>query len=108
MTAEKRENCPVLRATNVIGDQWSLLILREFFLEGPRRFQDLQEVLGVSPNTLSARLKKLEQGGVLGRHVYTQNPPRAEYRLTEAGQALAPMMSALRDWGQTHTPDLPN
>ncbi|MFT7595216.1 MAG: DNA-binding HxlR family transcriptional regulator [Paracoccaceae bacterium] len=107
MTVDKRDNCPVLRATNVIGDQWSLLILREFFLEGPRRFQDLQDVLGVSPNTLSTRLKKLEQGGVLDRHVYTQNPPRSEYRLTEAGQALAPMMSALRSWGQMFTPDLP-
>ena len=102
-----RSNCPILRATNVIGDQWSLLILREFFLEGRRRFIDLQEVLGLSPNTLSARLKRLEEAGVIRREVYSRRPLRAEYELTERGQALGPVMNALRDWGRTHTPDLP-
>ena len=107
MARDKRDNCPVLRATNVVGDQWSLLILREFFLEGPRRFQDLQDVLGLSPNTLSARLKKLEQSNVLERHVYSNNPPRAEYRLSKSGQALSEVMTALRAWGRDYTPDLP-
>ena len=102
-----RTNCPVERATNVISDQWSFLILREFFLEGPQRFGDLQDRLGVSPNTLSARLKKLEDAGVLLREVYSQRPLRAQYVLSESGQALAPVVAALRDWGQAHTPDLP-
>ena len=106
MTATSRTNCPILRATNVMGDQWSILILREFFLEGSRRFHDLQEVLGVSPNTLSGRLKKLENAGVIERHQYSNNPPRSEYRLTERGQALTPVMGALHTWGETHTPDL--
>ncbi|WP_294614755.1 helix-turn-helix domain-containing protein, partial [uncultured Roseovarius sp.] len=87
MEQNERQNCPIQRASNVMGDQWSLLILREFFLEGSRRFQDLQDVLGVSPNTLSGRLRKLEGGGVLERHKYTDNPPRWEYHLTDGGQA---------------------
>lgn len=101
-----RENCPILRATMAMGDQWSILILREFFLEGPRRFQDLQDVLGASPNTLSNRLKKLEKSGVIERRQYSANPPRSAYHLTEAGKALGPVMNALYDWGQGHTPDL--
>lgn len=101
-----RDNCPIFRATNFVGDQWSLLILREFFLEGSRRFQDLQDKLDVSPNTLSGRLKKLESGGILVRHQYSTNPPRSEYRLTEKGQALAPVLRALHAWGTAHTADL--
>ncbi len=101
-----RDNCPIHRATNEMGDQWSLLILREFFLEGPRRFQDLQAELGLSPNTLSARLKKMEDAEIVQRHFYSQNPPRAEYRLTEKGQALSPVMNALYDWGMAQTDDL--
>ena len=106
MSKAPRENCPILRATNVMGDQWSILILREFFLEGPRRFQDLQDVLGLSPNTLSARLKALEAGNVIERRQYSNNPPRSRYHLTKAGQSLAPVMNALHDWGSKHTPDL--
>lgn len=106
MTRSRRENCPILRATNAMGDQWSILILREFFLEGPRRFQDLQDELGLSPNTLSSRLKKLENAGILTRRAYSANPPRAQYVLTEAGRALGPVMGALRKWGEAHTPDL--
>lgn len=102
-----RQNCPITRASNVMGDQWSLLILREFFLEGPRRFQDLQDMLKISPNTLSSRLRRLEEGGVLQRQNYSQNPPRWEYRLTETGEALSPVMAAIRTWGEEHTPDLP-
>ena len=95
----------VERATNVVSDQWSFLILREFFLEGPQRFGDLQARLGVSPNTLSARLKKFEEGGVLEREIYSQRPLRAHYVLSDAGQALAPVVAALHQWGQAHAPD---
>jgi len=97
-----RENCPVALTAQLIGDLWSILILREFFLEGPRRFQDLQDGLDVSPNTLSARLKKLEAAGILARRSYSANPPRSEYHLTEAGQALGPIFGALRAWGEAH------
>ncbi|MEM1421663.1 MAG: helix-turn-helix domain-containing protein [Pseudomonadota bacterium] len=98
-----RENCPVMRAVEAIGDPWTLLILREFFLSGSRRFSDIETQLDVSPNTLSARMKKLEDTGIVSREIYSQRPLRAEYQLTEKGRALAPVMNALYDWGQAHT-----
>ncbi|RVU36479.1 transcriptional regulator [Hwanghaeella grinnelliae] len=104
MTSQNRTNCPIKRATDTLGDQWSFLILREFFLEGPRRFADLQDQLGLSPNTLSGRLKKLEQAGIVERRMYSEHPPRAEYALTEKGRTLSPVMDALFDWGMTHAP----
>lgn len=107
MTVDIRENCPVERAAMIFADKWSFLILREFFLEGPRRFQDLQDILTVSPNTLSARLRRFEEAGVLKRHFYSQNPPRAEYQLTPSGQALGPIVAAIRKWGTEFAPDLP-
>lgn len=91
-------------AAQAIGDVWLTLILREFFLEGPRRFRDLQDVLEVSPNMLSARLKKLEAAGIVGRRAYSSDPPRSEYHLTEAGEALGPVMGALHAWGTAHGP----
>ena len=95
--------CPVTRALDVIGDSWTILILRDLFLDGPRKFQDLQESLaGASPNTLSARLKKLEENGIVERRFYAQHPPRAEYALTDKGRELGPVMKALRDWGGKH------
>lgn len=105
MTKFDRASCPVKRATDIFGDQWSFLILREFFLEGPRRFADLQELLDISPNTLSGRLKKLEQAGVIARKMYSDHPPRAEYALTDKGQALSPVMDAIYKWGNAHTED---
>ena len=103
MKPVSRDNCPIMRASEEIGDPWTLLILREFFLEGPRRFSDLEAVLALSPNTLSARMKKLEEKGVVSREIYSQRPLRAAYRLTEKGRALAPVMDALYDWGMAHT-----
>ncbi|MEP3048766.1 MAG: helix-turn-helix domain-containing protein [Roseibium sp.] len=100
-----RANCPIRRTTEVLSDQWSFLIIREFFLDGPtRRFQDLQDQLEVSPNTLSSRLKRLDHEGIVERQQYSDHPPRAEYVLTEKGKALAPIMNALFDWG-TAFPD---
>jgi len=92
--------CPVTRALDVIGDSWTILILRDLFLDGPRKFQDLQASLaGASPNTLSARLKKLMERGIIERRLYAEHPPRAEYALTDAGRELGPVMKALREWG---------
>ena len=96
--------CPVARALDVIGERWTILIIRDLFKEGPRRFQDFQESLvGVSPNTLSARLKALEDHGIVERHTYEEHPPRAHYRLTEKGRTLGPVMKALLQWGKEHT-----
>ena len=97
--------CPVARSLDIIGERWTMLIMRDLLLEGPRRFQDLQRSLaGVSPNTLSARLKALEEAGVIERRFYDQHPPRAEYVPTENGEALRPVLRALREWGQRQAP----
>jgi DNA-binding HxlR family transcriptional regulator len=81
-----------------------MLILRDLLLDGPRKFQDLQDSLdGVSPNTLSERLKRLMQSGIVERRLYAEHPPRAEYLLTSKGRELRPVLRALREWGETHT-----
>jgi len=97
--------CPVARALDIIGERWTLLILRDLMLHGPRRFQDFQSSFdGISPNTLSARLKTLEDAGVIERRFYEQHPPRAEYVLTDKGEALRPMLRTLREWGERYAP----
>ena len=95
--------CPVAQTLDIIGERWTLLILRDLFRFGPRKFQDLETSLGrIGPNTLSARLKRLEQGGVVEQRLYELHPPRAEYVLTEKGRELGPVLRALRDWGSKH------
>ena len=95
--------CPVAQALDIIGERWSLLILRDLILFGPRRFQDFQDSLdGIAPNTLSKRLKLLEEKGVVMREYYEKHPPRAENLLTEKGAALKPVLNALKDWGEAH------
>jgi len=92
--------CPVARALDVVGEKWTLLILRDLFRHEARRFQDFQTALtGIAPNTLSARLKSLEASGIVSRRLYCQHPPRPEYMLTDKGRALGPIVLALRDWG---------
>jgi len=96
--------CPVARTLDIIGERWTILILRDLFMFGPRRFLDLQNSLsGVAPNTISARIKTLEEAGVVTRELYSEHPPRAVYSLTERGQALKPALLALRDWGEKFT-----
>ena len=96
--------CPVARALDVIGERWSLLILRDLFRKGPLRFQELESGLeGVAPNTLSARLKALEGQGVIATRLYEKHPPRYEYFLTEKGNALGPVIKALYAWGEKYS-----
>ncbi|MEO1207392.1 MAG: helix-turn-helix domain-containing protein [Pseudomonadota bacterium] len=98
------QHCPVARTLDVIGEKWTILILRELFLFGPRRFQDFADRLtGISPNTLSDRLKKLEASGILKRSFYDEHPPRAEYHLTDKGDELGPILLALKKWGEDNT-----
>lgn len=98
------KHCPVARTLDLIGERWTILLLRDLLLQGPRRFQDFQNSLpGVAPNTLSARLKALEDSGLVGRQIYNEHPPRLEYVLTDKGRSLGPVMKALRDWGSKHT-----
>jgi DNA-binding HxlR family transcriptional regulator len=93
--------CPVARTLDVIGEWWTLLIVRDALL-GARRFDEFKAT-GIADNILSARLKRLVEGGVLERRPYQAHPERHEYLLTEKGRALVPVIAALRDWGQAWT-----
>jgi DNA-binding HxlR family transcriptional regulator len=96
-------NCPIARALDVIGEKWSLLILRDLFRKGPQRFLDLQKsVVGIAPNTLSARLKTLEAGEIVASRFYEKHPPRLEYFLTDKGKALGPVLKGLYEWGEKY------
>lgn len=99
----RQKSCPVARTLDLIGERWTILVLRDLTLKGPRRYQDLQDSLaGVAPNTLSARLKAMEASGLIERKLYSEHPPRLEYHLTEKGKSLAPVLRALRVWGEKH------
>jgi DNA-binding HxlR family transcriptional regulator len=90
--------CSVARALSVVGDRWSLLVLRDAFL-GLRRFEDFQRDLGTTRHRLADRLRKLVEHGILERVRYQDHPPRFEYRLTEKGKDLYPVIVSLTRWG---------
>lgn len=91
--------CPVARSIAVVGNAWSLLLLRELFL-GSRRYEDLAMHTGMSSRLLAQRLRTLEDEGVVERQRYQERPPRDEYRLTAKGRDLWPLIVALRTWGE--------
>jgi DNA-binding HxlR family transcriptional regulator len=96
--------CPVARTLNIIGDRWAILILRELFRAGPRRFQDFERSIpALTPSVLSARLKDLESNAVIESHLYSKHPPRSEYQLTEKGKELGPILRAMKNWGERNT-----
>jgi len=97
--------CPVARTLDLIGERWTFLILRELFL-GARTFTDIREGCpGISTRILSDRLKLLADQHLVRREVYAQHPLRADYRLTPAGESLAPVLQSLFRWGMEHTLD---
>jgi DNA-binding HxlR family transcriptional regulator len=92
----------VAKSLEVVGDRWTLLLIRDL-LPGPRRFQDLQQSLaGIPPNILSGRLKLMEEHALVARKFYSEHPPRAEYALTEKGRELGVVVGALAAWGSRH------
>lgn len=93
--------CPVARTLDVVGEWWTLLIVRDA-LRGARRFEDFKAT-GIADNILSARLKRLVDEGILDRVRYRERPDRHEYVLTEKGRALGPVIQALRGWGTRWT-----
>jgi DNA-binding HxlR family transcriptional regulator len=93
--------CPVARSLDVLGEWWTLLIIRDAFL-GARRFDDFKAT-GIADNILAARLRRLCEEGLLERQLYQTRPERYEYLLTEKGNALRPVLAALRRWGQEWT-----
>lgn len=93
------KNCPIERTVNIIGGKWTLLILRDLF-EGTRRFGELRSSLeGISPKTLSEKLRELEQAGIIQRKIYPEVPPRVEYSLTERGRGLENVFNSMKEWG---------
>jgi len=96
-----KEPCSVARSVAVIGDRWTLMVLRDCFL-GVRRFEDFERRLGISRSLVADRLKRLVEEGVLRRERYQERPPRYEYRLTEKGLALHPVIMAIVHWGDVY------
>jgi DNA-binding HxlR family transcriptional regulator len=91
----------VADALEIVGDRWSLLILRELRF-GVHRFNDIRVNTGAPRDTLTTRLRQLEDDGVIARRRYCERPPRDEYVLTEAGRALSPVLRSLRHWGERY------
>ena len=101
---EKKELpiCPVETTLTLISDRWKVLILRDLFT-GTKRFGELKKSLsGISQKVLTANLRDMEQNGLLTRKAYPEVPPRVEYTLTETGESLKPILSAMFDWGMDY------
>jgi DNA-binding HxlR family transcriptional regulator len=93
--------CPIARSLDVLGDWWTILVLRDVF-DGYGRFDEIQRNLGIAPTMLTRRLNKLVADGLLERRRYTDRPPRDEYVVTDAGRAVRPVVLALYAWGDAH------
>src|SRR3984893_9280539 len=93
-------SCPVCRTADIVCGKWTLLLVRDL-AEGRTRFCELERSLaGISPRTLSLRLRALEEEGIVERHTYPEVPPRGEYALTDKGQALLPIIDDMRAYGE--------
>jgi DNA-binding HxlR family transcriptional regulator len=95
------QDCSIARSLEVIGERWTLLILRDAF-SGVRRFEDFQRDLGISRGILTQRLQRLCDEGILERRRYCERPERFEYRLTPRGRDLRPVLKSLARWGDRH------
>ena len=94
-------HCSVAQCLEVVGEWWSLLIVRDAFL-GCTRFDQFQERLGISRNILHHRLARLVEAGILEKVAYSEHPPRYDYRLTAKGRDLWPVLTTMRQWGDKH------
>ncbi len=105
MSRSYQQICPVARTLDIVGERWTMLILRDLFL-GRARFSEFQQDSPTIPaRVLSDRLKMLEERGFVERVVYSEHPLRAEYKLTKYGRTLGPVMEAIFRWGIEHTLD---
>ena len=96
----ERSSCSVAACAEIIGSKWTALLVHDLS-EGPRRFSELEHsCAGISPRTLSERLRWLEDSGLVVRHSYAEAPPRVEYELTDKGAALLPIIDAMRRFGR--------
>lgn len=95
--------CPVARSLSIVGDRWTLLILRDCFL-GMSRFEQFAASTGATRHIIADRLRRLVEAGILLKQPYAEGGKRLEYRLTDKGKELGPALIALRDWGKKHLP----
>jgi DNA-binding HxlR family transcriptional regulator len=100
-TSFEKIRCSVAQCLEVIGDWWTMLVIRDAF-RGVSRFDELQARLGIARNVLARRLAKLVDDGILAKRAYQDNPPRYDYVLTEKGRDLWPVLVAMRQWGDRH------
>lgn len=100
MSETSNSTCPVCKTAEIICGKWTLLVIRDL-AEGDRRFCELERSLdGISPRTLSLRLRALEDEGIVARNTFPEVPPRVEYSLTEKGRALVPLIEDMRSYGR--------
>ncbi|WP_033058773.1 winged helix-turn-helix transcriptional regulator [Pseudomonas mandelii] len=100
MSVNTQTLCPISRAEAIVGDRWTVLVLRELFM-GSHRFDEIQAQTGGTPQMIATRLKNMEADGLVVRRPYNERPPRYEYHLTPKGQAFYSVVLALRAWGET-------
>jgi DNA-binding HxlR family transcriptional regulator len=100
----RRSLCPVACSLDVIGDRWTLLVIRDLFSGKHRYGEFLTSPEGIPTNILAERLKRLESAGLVASVQYSEHPPRFEYELTERGRGLLPVLDALADWGLEQFP----
>src|SRR5690348_16492858 len=100
-----RSDCAIAGTLDIVGDRWSLIIVRDLLFQGGLRFADLAgSAEAVPTNTLADRLHRLEEAGIVGRERYSDRPARYRYRLTDRGRDLAPVLDAIGNWGVKHLP----
>jgi DNA-binding HxlR family transcriptional regulator len=104
LNREYDQVCSIARTLEVLGERWTLLVIRDVF-NGRRRFDQIQENLGVARNVLSTRLALLVEEGILEKRAYTERPPRHEYFLTDKGLDLWPVLVGMLHWGDRHLSD---
>jgi DNA-binding HxlR family transcriptional regulator len=101
----RRSDCAVAGTLDILGDRWSLLIVRDLLMAGELRYGDFAGAAEAIPtNTLADRLRRLEDAAIVERLPYSERPPRYTYRLTEVGRRLGPVVDALAEWGVRHLP----
>src|SRR5947208_236590 len=99
---DRNANCPVCRTAEIVCSKWTMLVIRDL-AEGRSRFCELERSLeGISPRTLSLRLRALEEEGIVARRTFPEVPPRVEYSLTEKGQGLVPIIEGMRQYGREY------
>lgn len=103
---EGQDLCGVAKTLEIVGERWTLLIIRDAFF-GIRRFEEFQSSLGIARNVLTDRLNRLVAEGLFDRVRYSERPERYEYRLTDKGRELNIALTALREWGERHVVDGP-